>query len=383
MHITKLFTFFIFTSIFYFQNIKAQSELVYKGSDGVFKLSPAGASYFAKLSLACTNQKTPHMLDRYEVKDKDPEHYWASFYGCYDWHSAVHNHWALLKLLINFPGIPEATDIYNRLNSSFSENSIAREVLFFEKNEDGWYEFPYGQAWLLKIADELYHWKDPQAKVWLNRLNPLIQHMETQHLAYWSHTDSIAWSGSHDSPALGMSFAFDYALSTQQTELQSAIRKAALGRYLNTTSLFIENEPDTLRYDFMSAGFLVADLMRKVLSETDFYNWLKKCEPHLFNASEVAHRLPIKYRNKHKGMEAHYDGYYLNRIWCMNGILKTLSPEHLNSKSRKEWAIAMNAMWDYAQKSIGKGNYDIDHWLSSFSVFALSGYESNLTVKPR
>ena len=133
----------------------------------------------------------------------------------------------------------------------------------------------------------------------------------------------------------------------------------------------------------MSAGFLVADLMRKVLSETDFYNWLKKCEPHLFNASEVAHRLPIKCRNKHKGMEAHYDGYYLNRIWCMNGILKTLSPEHLNSKSRKEWAIAMNAMWDYAQKSIGKGNYDIDHWLSSFSVFALSGYESNLTVKPR
>jgi hypothetical protein len=47
----------------------------------------------------------------------------------------------------------------------------------------------------------------------------------------------------------------------------------------------------------------------------------------------------------------------------------------LDEATKAAWVTNMNAMWDYAQESIGKGNYDIDHWLSSFSVFALIGYE--------
>ncbi|MBM3419137.1 MAG: DUF2891 family protein, partial [Bacteroidetes bacterium] len=77
----------------------------------------------------------------------------------------------------------------------------------------------------------------------------------------------------------------------------------------------------------------------------------------------------------HYGPEAHWDGFHLNRIWCLNGILISLPKNTLSPSLKLKWIKLMNEMWDYAQLSIGKGNYDIDHWLSSFSVFALEGYK--------
>jgi hypothetical protein len=56
-------------------------------------------------------------------------------------------------------------------------------------------------------------------------------------------------------------------------------------------------------------------------------------------------------------------------------MLLSLPKNALSETVKQKWHTAMNEMWDYAQLSIGKGNYDIDHWLSSFSVFALSGYK--------
>lgn len=111
------------------------------------------------------------------------------------------------------PGIPEADLIRQKLNTIFLERAIAEEKAFFGRNEEGWFEFPYGQIWLLKIADELQGWNHPQGRVWLSRLNPLIQFIESQNIKFWSAPDTLISSGSHKSPALGMSFAWDYAVS--------------------------------------------------------------------------------------------------------------------------------------------------------------------------
>jgi hypothetical protein len=125
----------------------------------------------------------------------------------------------------------------------------------------------------------------------------------------------------------------------------------------------------------MSASLLVTDLMRKVYDTEDYLVWLKKFSPGLFAAQTAGKDLQIKKTDKHDGYESHWDGYHLNRIWCLNGMLKTLPAGTLDEATKAAWVTNMNAMWDYAQESIGKGNYDIDHWLSSFSVFALIGYE--------
>ena len=97
--------------------------------------------------------------------------------------------------------------------------------------------------------------------------------------------------------------------------------------------------------------------------------------PELLDEEKAQNVMNIKKTSKHDEYESHWDGYHLNRIWCLNGLLKSLESQNLNPELTSIWIKNMNVMWDYAQESIGIGNYDIDHWLSSFSVFALLGYE--------
>jgi len=55
----------------------------------------------ARLPLACLTRELPHELD-HVVDDgaavPRPKELHPAFYGCFDWHSAVHGHWMLARL---------------------------------------------------------------------------------------------------------------------------------------------------------------------------------------------------------------------------------------------------------------------------------------------
>jgi len=389
-----LFAFFGVTFSSYAQN---QSIVEFK-DDGRYNLSAEGASYFANLSLECTGKSEPHFIKRVYKKryiwkyvdtisgkdywpslrnlnkEPSPEELWPSFYGCFDWHSSVHNHWCLVKLLKSYPNLPEADAIRERLKNSFKAENITAELDFLQNNEYGLFEFPYGQSWLLKVADELSSWDDPDARVWLQNISPLTDYIANAHIWFWRHvTPENLISGSHDSPSMGLAFAHDYAIAFGAKELQKVVDSTAIKFYLKNGYKSLSAEP--LGYDFMSGGLLVTDIMRKVLSPRKLKKWLKTFAPELLDKKRVNDVMAIKKTDKHDEYEAHWDGYHLNRIWCLNGLLISLDPKDIDNELRNIWVQNMNAMWDYSQKSIGKGNYDIDHWLSSFSVFALLGYE--------
>jgi hypothetical protein len=375
-----------------------EKSIVEVRKDGAYTLSADGASYFAKLSLECVERPSPHFIDRvYENRyqwgfleidstigddywpslrglEEQPsaKDLWPSFYGCFDWHSSVHNHWCLVKLLKSFPDIPEAQAIRERLNQSFDPRSIEKELRFVQSHEFGIFEFPYGQSWLLKVADELSDWDDPDASLWLENLLPLSDYIAAVHIWYWRNiTPKKRISGSHDSPSMGLAFAHDYALTFNHSELQKVIDSTAIAYYLKSGYKDLAEEP--IGYDFMSGGLLVTDIMRKVLSPKKLKKWLKSFAPELLNLKDVEKVMLIKKTEKHDEYESHWDGYHLNRIWCLNGLLISLDRKVIKPELRNAWTTNMNDMWDYAQKSIGIGNYDIDHWLSSFSVFALIG----------
>ena len=375
-----------------------EGALVEIREDGAYTLSTYGASYFANLSLECTGKTSPHFIQRvykkrYEIKYVDtisgedywpslrglneepsPKDLWPSFYGCFDWHSSVHNHWCLVKLLKTYPNISEAKQIRERLNESFDPVKINRETEFLEANEFGLFEFPYGQSWLLKVADELADWDDPDAKIWLENLSPLTAYIVGAHKWFWQNLEPDKLiSGSHDSPSMGLAFAYDYALTFDDEELKEIVEKTALNYYLKSGYKDLSEEP--IGYDFMSGGLLVTDIMRKILSPKKLKKWLKKFAPELLDEEKAQNVMNIKKTSKHDEYESHWDGYHLNRIWCLNGLLKSLESQNLSPELTSIWIKNMNVMWDYAQESIGIGNYDIDHWLSSFSVFALLGYE--------
>ncbi len=356
----------------------SQSNLTQKGDDGIYKLTESGASYFAKLSLQCADKQSPHFYEKYKehyeiVDSTTSKDLWPSFYGCFDWHSSVHNHWCMIKLLKNHPSIPEAALIRARLNEAFSVENMKYEAFFLSQNEEGYFEFPYGQSWFLKLADELKSWNDQDAKKWLKNSEPLLVLIEENHLKYWNATPSVKISGSHDSPAMGISFALDYSRSFKKKKLEKTLLDAAKKYYLTIENAPILSEP--VEYDFMSGTLLIADLMRKVLSGKEYAAWLSKFTPELVDESRAQLALKINKTEVHDGYESHWDGFHLNRIWCLNGMLISLPKKSMSPSLKGKWTNAMNEMWDYAQLSIGKGNYDIDHWLSSFSVFALEGYK--------
>jgi Protein of unknown function (DUF2891) len=344
--------------------------------DGRLTLSDKGVSYFTKLSMNCANNPYPHFyMERLQKAEdlKPPDKLWPSFYGCYDWHSGVHNHWALLKLLKAYPGATDAAAIKQKLELSFNADNILQEVKYFQSHEEDQFEFPYGTTWLLKIADELINWNDPQAKKWLKNLTPLTDYITARYMLMWTKIPEATFTGDHFSSAFGLSFALDYSRSAKKDSLEKLIIETSRNFYLPITKFPLIKEP--FGYDFMSAGLLIADLMRKVLPQAEFEKWLKAFAPELFTIGGVNTVLFVKNKEDHSGYASHWDGYHLNRIWCLNGILKSITPSLLPENVKKEWISMQKEMWEYAQASIGKGNYDVDHWLSSFSVFALEGYK--------
>jgi hypothetical protein len=344
--------------------------------DGRLTLSNVGASYFANLSLACTDSAYPHFYMEKLQKPEDlepPEKLWPSFYGCYDWHSGVHNHWALIKILEAYPNIKEAGAIKDKLGQSFNAENILQELNYMRSHQEDDFEFPYGTSWLMKVAEELNTWNDPLAKKWLKNLQPLANFLADKYIKELPTIDDATYTGDHYSTAFGISFALDYARSVKNDSLEAVCVAAAKKFYGFIAKFPLTKEP--FGYDFMSAGLLIADLMRKVLPKDEYVSWLHEFAPDLFSVDGAITVLVVKHIAVHDGYASHWDGFQLNRIWCLNGILQTLAPKDLDPGVKQSWVDAQNEMWDYAQESIGKGNYDIDHWLSSFSVFALEGYK--------
>ena len=64
------------------------------------------AERFANLALACVHKEYPNKISHTLNSDADvapPRKLTPAFYGCYDWHSSVHGHWLLVRLVRTFP----------------------------------------------------------------------------------------------------------------------------------------------------------------------------------------------------------------------------------------------------------------------------------------
>ncbi len=361
--------------LFTLSAIAQPSALIKATPDDKMTLSEKGISYFAKLSLDCAGRVYPHYYNREHLNTaadlKTPDKMWPSFYGCFDWHSGVHNHWALVKLLKTYPKLPEAGAIRARLEESFNPVNLAAEKKYFETHKMERFEYPYGTGWLLKVATELSTWDDPTAKRWLKNLRPLADYLSGDFMEIIPYTEKPRFSGNHYATSIGLSFAYDYAKEMKIDSLKQLVEKAGKAYYSQIIKFPLDEEP--FDYDFMSAGLLIADFMGRVLTRAEYEKWIKAFAPDLFTKEGIAKALFIKKMDKHDEFESHFDGFHLNRIWCINSIFKYVSPGFVPADIKALWIKKQADMWEYAQSSIGKDNYDVDHWLSSFSVYALEG----------
>src|SRR6267154_734283 len=105
------------------------------------------AERFARLALSCVHKEYPNKISHSLNSDADvkpPRELTPAFYGCFDWHSSVHGHWLLVRLIRLFPDAPFVGDARASLAQSLTPANIAQEVKYLEAEGRGSFERPYG-----------------------------------------------------------------------------------------------------------------------------------------------------------------------------------------------------------------------------------------------
>lgn len=314
-------------------------------------LSLAQASELARLPLAYLRREYPHKLDHMMLRDADvqsPRTLHPAFYGCLDWHSAVHGHWMLARLLRAFPELPEADTIRALFDETLTAENLAIEAAYFAGRPS--FERMYGWAWLLELARTL-------EVPWRDNLAPLVDVIVGGYLDFLPKQTYPIRSGTHSNTAFGLALALDYARAVGHRALEQLIVDRALAYYGGDVAAPAAWEPGG--DDFLSPTLVEADLMRRVVP--DFPAWLSRFLPGL----PPNLRAPAAVSDRTDPKLAHLDGLNLSRAWCMRGIAAALPPGALRDD-------LVRAADDHAREGlagIAGGHYMGTHWLASFAVY--------------
>ncbi|HKP67956.1 MAG TPA: DUF2891 domain-containing protein [Pyrinomonadaceae bacterium] len=323
------------------------------------------ASRLAHLPMKCISQEYPNKLSQTIIGPEElqsPKTLHPSFYGCFDWHSSVHGHWVLAKLLNDFPDLPNRAEIQSKLVESLSADNIQKEAEYFSKKHERSYERTYGWSWYLKLVDEIQRSKISEVAQLSSNLGPLTDVIVQRYIDFLPKLNYPIRTGVHPNSAFGMTFAFDYATAHGKPDLADSIRTAAKRLYSKDRDCPISWEPSGA--DFLSPCFEELNLMRRVLSKEEFSDWGHNFLPQLerkdfdLAVGEVSDRTD--------GQMVHLDGLNFSRAWVLYGLAKQY-PE----KYGHLVAVADTHL-NYSLPSITDSNYEGEHWLASFAVYALS-----------
>ena len=254
---------------------------------------------------------------------KGPRALHPAFYGCYDWHSSVHGHWMLVRLLRLFPDLPEAEEIRAVLDDHLTAENLKAEADYFARKESKPFERPYGWAWLLKLAEELHGWDDPDARRWSQNLQPLADVIVARYLEFFPKQTYPIRTGVHPNTAFGLAFAHDYARAVGDDAAEGAGRGAGAG---------------LLRRGRRRPGAVGAGRGRLLLAEPDgggpdAAGAAPGRVPGLVRAVPARGRpgasrsrcsTPATVTDRTDPQLVHLDGLNLSRAWCMRGIAAAL-----------------------------------------------------------
>jgi hypothetical protein len=334
------------------------------------KLDEQQASRFARLALKCVTKEFPNKPEHVVNEPADvlsPKTLHPAFYGCYDWHSSVHGHWMLVRLVRMFPALAEASEIRSALNGNLTSENVAKEVAYLKQPNRQSFERTYGWAWLLKLAEELQTWEDTDGRKWASALRPLADEIANRYLAFLPKQTYAIRTGVHPNTAFGLAFALDYAKTAGDEKLKILLAQRARDYYGRDVNYPAAWEPGG--EDFFSPALMEADLMQRVLSGDEYRKWLKGFLPELGRGEPKTLLQPAVVTDRSDPKLVHLDGLNLSRAWCMRSIAAALPP---NDAAAKALRAAATLHAKDALANVASGDYAGEHWLASFAVYLLS-----------
>ncbi|HEV8120725.1 MAG TPA: DUF2891 domain-containing protein [Candidatus Polarisedimenticolia bacterium] len=334
-------------------------------------LDAATAGRFAALALACVGREYPSKIAHVMDSDADaqpPRRLTPAFYGCYDWHSAVHGHWLLARLARLYPSAPFAAESRAALGRSLTPEKMAAEAAYLSRKGRETFERPYGLAWLLTLALELKEWDDPQARDWSAAMKPL-ERAAADRLASWlpklTHPIRV---GEHDQTAFSFGLVLDWARGAGDERMARLIEERARAYYLADRDAPLAYEPSG--QDFLSPCLGEADLMRRLLGPEEFASWLKAFLPGLPQDGSSSWLAPGVVADPTDGKLAHLDGLNLSRAWMLEGMAAGLPPGDPRIATLRAAAAVHR---EAGLRAVTGEHYEGGHWLGTFATYLTSG----------
>lgn len=337
-------------------------------------LSPRKVEHaFARTALSCINKQYPNKISHVMSSAADvaePVVLTPVFYGCFDWHSAVHGHWLLTRLWGEGLVPDMDAEIETALDGNFTEEKIAGEVVYFQSEGRASFERPYGLAWFLRLTAELNQIakgngpKAGKAKIWLARFEPL-EAVIVKRISDW--IPKLAYPirlGTHNQSAFAFGLFIDWSRTSGNSSFEKLISDKALDFHKDDTNCPLSYEPSG--EDFLSPCLMTADLMRRIMTPSDFSAWLSAFLPEIPADGSVDWLSIGIVNDASDGKLVHLDGVNLSRAWALEGIASAL-PE--DDPRRPSLLAVAKIHGDAGEKSVSTPHYAGSHWLASFATY--------------
>ena len=317
----------------------------------------------ADLALRCVGQEYPNKLDHVmngPAEVQPPKTLHPAFYGCFDWHSSVHAHWLLVRVLRLHPDLPQAEEIRRVLDAHLAPEALAAERAYLDQPGRASFERTYGWAWLLKLDAELRTWEDADARRWSAHLRPLAEAFAERLKTFLGKQTYPIRTGVHPNSAYTLSLALDYSAAAGDTALAQRIREKALGWFRQDRRAPLGYEPGG--EDFLSPALEEAALMARLLPGGTFRPWLRAFLPGLLRGETLA---PAQVSDRNDPKIVHLDGLNLSRAHCLCRLSEALDRGDPARRHLQHLALA------HARASlphIASGSYEGEHWLGTFAL---------------
>ena len=332
---------------------------------------PAMAERFARLALACVGKEYPNKISHVLNGDGDvkpPRELTPAFFGCYDWHSAVHGHWLLARLARTMPDAAFAPEARAALGRALTPANVAAEVRYLEGDGRVSFERPYGLAWLLQLAAEIREWPSPEARAWSAALEPLERAAADRIAAWLPKLSRPIRIGEHSQTAFAFGLALDWARAAGDHARTQLLESRTRELYAADRACPLAYEPSG--EDFLSPCLAEADLMRRVLPPREYAAWLAGFLPGLPRDGSTRWLAPAVVTDPTDPKLAHLDGLNLSRAWMLEGMAAGLPAGDRRLASLRATAAAHR---EAGLRAVTGEHYEGGHWLGTFAVYLVTG----------
>lgn len=322
---------------------------------------------FALLALDCVHREYPNKISHVLQSDQDarpPRELTPAFYGCFDWHSSVHGHWLLTRILTTQPDSVYADEIRATLAKSFTPENMAVELAYYTTEGRGSFERPYGIAWYLQLVAELEESDDPQLQEWRETLRPLEEAIVTKVRDWLPKLSYPVRLGTHNQTAFAFGLMLDYARAVDNQTFAMELAQKSVAFHQSDVNCPLAYEPSG--EDFLSPCLMEADLMRRVLSQQDFVVWLGYFLPQIPIDGSADWLAPGIVLDASDGKLVHLDGVNLSRAWALEGIASALPQEDPRIPALM---AAYQVHREAGIAAVSDEHYSGSHWLASFATY--------------